>query len=173
MEENRDNTLFYTVSVILGVAMLWLASTLFLSLIATPRLESAKQSIVNIGRESASLLTIRSKQGELVYKTDLLAPILDYKIDTQLIFSVVDSLTADAGQVTVSAYERESSGKFVFRMITQDYETISNVMENAYTELEDQISQPILRSVRYDQENSLFVSTLALEINGISPADQN
>ena len=166
--EERDNSLFYAVGVVLFSSIVWFVTAIFLAAVMIPLLSANQQALAEVKGKVSSYSFVKSRHGELVYKADLLKPLLERKIETDLIFLVGDELISDVDPANLISYEREQGGKFVFRIITAGYEAVEDIMDNAYLSLDNQVDNVELRSASYDQSTNLVITTLALEINGVT-----
>ena len=166
--EERDNSLFYAVAIVLFATFIWLATTLFNTLIVQPRLNENQLALNSVQNQEQSYSIIKAKQGELVYKAARLKPLLERKIDTDSIFDVSAQLTEGIESAAIAGYGRERSGKFVFRVVTRRYEDVTSMMRNAEASLQESVTDLELRESTYDRDNDIVLTTIALNINGIA-----
>lgn len=167
--KERDNSVFYSAVIVLFGSFLWLVSVLFLNLVMNPRLQVTINSVENLKLQINGFSNIRAKNGELVYKAQLLKPLLDRKIDTGLIFSIGDGMVENIPNAQVVNYGRETSGKFVFRLAGKTFSDITRVYNNmTSTDLQKQISNLEVRDLNFDTSLELIIATIAFDINGIA-----
>lgn len=160
--ERRDNTIFYSILIVFFSSIVWLISALLLTMGVEPQLEVAEQNLARSKAELKSLDYVHIAYGELVTKADKLAPLLSKRINTELIFTVSVSLTNLVNGAEISTYGRESDGKFLFVIVTDDLLDIESIMSNARNI--DFVNNLELRSVTVDKDSGLYSSVIAMDI---------
>jgi hypothetical protein len=167
--EERDNSIFYATAIVLFASVVWVVSSLVLNEVVRPRIVATQTALKTINDQIASFTPIRAKHGEIVLKARQLKPLLDKQINTELIFSVAESLSSNAGNTGIVSYQREGTGRIVFKIITADYDAIAQILANARTL--STISNLELRSSIRSSDTNLVTNTIALSINGITGTD--
>jgi hypothetical protein len=125
-ESKRDSySMYYSFLILFGV-VIWLGLVLFNSLVVD---RSRKQwEEINVEKENKihnEYIGIREIHGELVAKTNSIAPIISKDIDPEALFLVADEVfPINEGNVRIVGYGRNPDGTFSIDISTKNYALI-------------------------------------------------
>lgn len=125
-ERKRDSySMYYSFLILFGV-VIWLGLVLFNSFVVD---KSKKEwEDINLEKENKiknEYITIREIHGELVAKTNSIAPIISKDIDPETLFLVADEVfPLNEGNVKIVGYGRNPDGTFSIDISTKNYALI-------------------------------------------------
>lgn len=166
IKRERDDSVLYATGIVLFAGIIWVVTLLVLNYLILPRVQQADGDITVVDSQISSFDDIRAKNGELIVKTQQLKPLLEKRVDTDVIFSVAEAIATNAGATGITSYRRDESGRFIFKIVAPDFEAVEQIMTNARNL--PNVSNVELQSSTRSSLDNLVTNSVALNISGLN-----
>lgn len=136
----RDNTLLYSVILVVFGMILFFATTLIRIILVEPNLEIVKRNQVVVENQINEFNEIKKLNGELFIKARALDPILDKDVEVTKILELEANIKNQfPNLIEINDYSRESGGQFSISFVINDVNRIDEILEflNSKENVED------------------------------------
>lgn len=125
----RDNTIFYSVLLIIFGMFLFFALSVIKSVFVDPALAVVNKNIETVGNQINGLTPIRQDNGELYIKSRALEPILDKDVEVTKVLELEAKLRAEfPNLIDVSDYSRRQDGAFAISFFINDATRLKDIL---------------------------------------------
>lgn len=115
--ESADSVFYAIVLVLVGV-IVYLAVLGVQALVTAPGLRQAEAVLAARQAQIAGFDDIKFNYGQLGFKLDAIKPLLSRQLDPDSIFATADAIRQQDPSIIVTAYGRQTDGKFNFTIVT-------------------------------------------------------
>lgn len=158
----RDNSIFYSVLLIIFISLIYFGLLLFDSGVVTPRLNGLDDDLLQQDLQITTYNPVKQANGELFVKSQIIAPLLELDIGTIELLETSDAIIQNVPNAEIISYEREPDGTFVITVILDNIEDSTLLITNAQNQTN--VENAFMRQVRVDDDNNRIRSVLAFLI---------
>lgn len=173
MLEERDNTILYSVTLVSFGALVFLVLNLFQLALIKPNLDRANDALATLQKQAKTYDRVKSKNGELYYKSLALEPLLDKDISILSLLDIADGISQVSPDIRILDYKREPSGTFTISIRTSSIDLIQSIVQKLGSN--NSVDAIYLKSVSYTnsvQEDPTKYYRFNISFNIITPENE-
>jgi|GEM_PF-4745406 len=118
LEVESSDSLFYAAILVLVGVLVYLAVLGIQFLVTTPALKQAEAVLKSRESQITAFDNIRFSYGQLSFKLESIKPLLAKQLNPDDIFTTADLIRQQDSSIIVTAYGRQTDGKFNFSIVT-------------------------------------------------------
>lgn len=159
----RDNTVLYSILLIMVSVIIFFILNILQMLFIDPRISKLENSIEKQNQNIQTFNSIKQSNGELFVKSEVLTPVLLKDIGINKFLDVANSLTQDSNAIPIN-YARESSGLFVISFFSDSYTQAGELITRAKSH--EALTDVFVRQLIFDETELKIRTTIAFNIVG-------
>lgn len=162
LEVESADSLFYAVILVLVGVLVYLAIIGIQFVVTSPALKQAETTLAAREAQIIAFDDVKFNYGQLAFKLQSMKPLLARQLNPDDIFTTADAIRRQDPSIIVTAYGRQTDGKFNFAIVTSRPAELPSLIHNLM--LRDNLKNISLPNIDFDIRSGTATTSIQLDI---------